>query len=383
MERLCPEGVCVTCVTAAISAQQFKCLIQESHKQWSKALSNLEQIPNNVPSPSKALCAFIRGIDVSVHIFKDYRNKNANFTVEDVKSRIIEDLDVGRIKRKLKTIRSSVPNVRSDCPDCGKHFSSPYYLNIHLRNSGQKEACLVCGLVFFRGKEIKEHLASEHNEIVYSCKDCPQFFSMESDLKRHQKEAHNPNVFSCSDCGRVFPRKSSFEVHSQMHAVRTCRSCGSQFTNRSCYRQHRSVCEPDAKPPRFIVPKKKRSNLRDLAVYTCDYCSKTYTSRPQLKNHIIWIHMDVRPHQCQWCGKRFYTSARLAEHTVVHTRERNFGCDICGARLVSKMAAIYHRRRHTGEKPYECADCGEKFISSSRRTEHAKKKAWLWKKVSL
>lgn len=221
---------------------------------------------------------------------------------------------------------------------------------------------------------MKEHLSSVHNENAVLCKKCPTICPNEAQLKKHVKKAHKTGALTCADCGRTFPRKPSFEAHSQMHAVRTCRACEVQFTNRACYREHRSQCEPDAKPNAQTVPRNRRSNIRDPATFTCDHCGKTYNSRPQLKNHILWIHMDIRPHQCTWCGKRFYTPARLAEHTVVHTRIRNFECDICGAKLVSKMAAVYHRRRHTGERPYECVDCGEKFISASRRSEHAKRR---------
>ncbi|XP_063898856.1 zinc finger protein 91 [Helicoverpa armigera] len=365
-ESLIPLGACVTCASTALAAQEFRLFVRNSEKVWKKALVNLSTLPYSAAPPVKSVCAFITP-DLTIQTFKDYNTSDAKTIINRLRNRVTKKT----VDRKPRGARTG-PSC--SCPDCGKSFLSPYYLNTHLRNSGHKEACLICGSVFVRGKEMQEHLSSVHNETVFLCKKCPILCPSEVQLKKHVKKAHKAGVLTCADCGRTFPRNASFESHSQMHAVRTCRACGSQFTNRGCYREHRSQCEPDAKPNAQNMPRNRRSNIRDPATFTCDHCGKTYNSRPQLKNHILWIHMDIRPHQCQWCGKRFYTPTRLAEHTVVHTRVRNFECDICGVKLVSKMAAVYHRRRHTGERPYECEDCGEKFISASRRSEHAKRR---------
>ncbi|KAM3958673.1 uncharacterized protein ACR2FA_007312 [Aphomia sociella] len=363
-ELLCPVGVCITCVNSAVEAQMFKLFVRNSQKIWQKALNSISDLPDAAHPMIKTLYGVIKPDTLTLHTIKDYAVCNTK--------NIAHRLNNNRLNRKKpKSIRSGPP---CDCPDCGKKFISPYYLSLHLLNSGQKEACLTCGSVLFRGQEMKDHLLCAHNTAAILCKHCPLMFSDEIQMKKHENEAHRLGALTCGDCGRFFTRKASFEAHSQMHTVRTCRKCGVQFSNRGCYREHRGQCEPDARPDIHMLPRSKRSNVRDPAYFTCDYCGKTYTSRPQLKNHIVWIHMDVRPHQCQWCGKRFYTSTRLAEHTIVHTRERKFECDICGVKLVSKMAVVYHRRRHTGEKPYTCEDCGEKFISSSRRSEHAKRR---------
>lgn len=371
-EKLFPQGICPRCVTSALAAQDFRSLVQNSARLWCDVLSSLEDLPNLIIPPTKAICAFMNENTLDVHILTDYP-KDSTSILDYVKPKKKPNKTYPHIRtvRKPRVHKAGPP---AGCPDCGKQFQSPHYLSLHLRNSSQKEACPHCGVVCIRGSELKTHLESCHNEKWSMCDECPLLLPDEKEIKTHKREGHRAGVHTCMDCGRSFARAATFEAHSQMHAVRTCRTCGAQYDNRACYREHRARCEPDAKPVVKTLPRSRRVNIRDPATYTCDYCGKTYKSRPQLKNHIIWIHMDVRPHQCQWCGKRFYTPARLAEHTVVHTRERNFGCDICGAKLVSKMAAVYHRRRHTGEKPYECEDCGDTFISASRRLEHAKRR---------
>lgn len=359
----------MTCTSSALAAQQFRLFVLNAQRTWVKAVGALSEVSKAYAPSVKSLCTFIKP-DFQVHTVKDYASGSSKTVLNRLRQRLTKR-NHKETERKTRTPRSG---PACNCPDCGKSFFSPYFLRLHLKNSGTKEACLHCGAVLLRGHKMREHLDSVHGETLLLCKQCPMLLGNEIRMQKHVEKAHSVGAPTCNDCGRWFPGKTSLEVHSQMHAVRTCRTCEKQFTNRSCYRAHRSKCEPDARPNAHQVPRNKRSNIRDPATFTCDYCGKSYLSRPQLKNHIVWIHMDVRPHQCQWCGKRFYTPSRLAEHTIVHTRERNFACDICGAKLVTKMAAIYHRRRHTGEKPYECEDCGEGFISSSRRSEHAKRR---------
>ncbi|XP_045781546.1 zinc finger protein 62 homolog [Maniola jurtina] len=364
-EPLFPQLLCVTCTHVATTAYEFRLFASHSQNLWANCVASIGSLfPLKTP---KSFYAIIKDnlLLQSVNNFEGSTKELAHHLSNRFKKKPVTP------ERKSRHPRTG-PSC--DCTDCGKSFLSPYFLNVHLRNSGQKEACWLCGTMLIRGLQMKEHLSETHKTDMFLCSECPLLFKTESEARQHQKKCHGPGKLTCNDCGRTFKRKASFDVHSQMHNVRTCRTCGVQFTNRGCYREHRAKCEPDAKPDLKTVPRSRRSNIRDPATFTCDYCNKTYHSRPQLKNHILWIHLDIRPHQCQWCGKRFYTPARLAEHTVVHTRERNFECDICGAKLVSKMAAVYHRRRHTGEKPYECSDCGEKFISSSRRSEHAKRR---------
>ncbi|XP_050359825.1 zinc finger protein 546-like [Nymphalis io] len=368
-EYLFPKGFCSDCTRVAIASYEFRVFVRKSEKLWTNCIESLQTVPTLITS-QKSIYAIVRN-NLLIHTVSNFEG-NAKDLLNHLTNRFVARKIL--IERKPRHPRHPRTGPSCSCTDCGKSFLSPYYLNMHLRNSGQKEACWLCGAMVIRGKEMHEHMSKIHKTDMFLCTECPMLFKSELERKRHIKKCHGPGVLTCADCGRTFQRPGSFEVHSQMHAVRTCRACGAQFANRGCYREHRSKCEPNAKPDLKTIPRNKRSNIRDPATFTCDYCNKTYHSRPQLKNHILWIHMDIRPHQCQWCGKRFYTPARLAEHSVVHTRVRNFECDICGAKLVSKMAAVYHRRRHTGERPYECQDCGEKFISSSRRSEHAKRR---------
>lgn len=363
-ESACPVGACVGCASSALAAQEFRLFVRNSEKLWYKALQNLTTIECDDPDNAKSLCAFIQPTDFTLVTTKDYSGGEPKAVVN--RSNIVK-----KTKRKPRRHRTG---PMSTCPDCKKEFTSPFFLHEHFKSNGPKSACITCGAVLARGADMKEHMKNVHKVTAFLCPKCPSLFTKSEEFNQHLKHAHKPGVYNCLECGRSFPRKSTFDHHAQMHVVRTCRKCVRQFTNRICYREHRMQCEPEAIVKKDTMPRNQRSNVRDLAVFICDYCDKHYSLRSGLQNHILWIHMNHKPHQCQWCGKRFFTLGRMTEHSVVHTRERNFECDICGAKLVSKMAAVYHRRRHTGEKPYKCEDCDLSFISSSRRLEHAKRK---------
>lgn len=340
----------------------FSKLVSAAASSWENSIMILEKIPPRVLPTTASICVTIGDNTLRIRALEHTVDKDG----------VLNALNSHPPKRKKAPKKKRGTKVEYSCPDCGKKFLVMKVLAIHLMNSARRDVCVVCGKVCDRGDDILRHLADAHDEKWQACASCPTIKRTSQELSEHIKLAHSEGAISCAECGRTFTHTSTLEAHSQLHSARTCRKCGAQFSTRGCYRVHRSKCEPNNEVAK--LPRGRRHKTRDRAQFSCDYCKKHYKSRTQLKNHITWIHMGIRSFKCKECGKSFYTSSRLLDHAVVHTRERNFGCDICGARLVSRMAAIYHRRRHTGEKPYECEYCGDKFISASRRTEHVKRR---------
>lgn len=196
-------------MTAVLAAHEFKNLVKNSHRIWHQALDAFSTIPDSCKTSVKSLCAFVvtDKDEISIRTINDYTGKHTKLNLmrftDKLQNYVVEKRDRDILVRKPRTPRTGPP---CSCDDCGLHFSSPYHLNLHLKNSGHKEACRHCGVILIRGREVKEHLASVHNENTFLCPQCPLLFSTQILLKKHTSAAHKTGVLTCSDCGRTFPR---------------------------------------------------------------------------------------------------------------------------------------------------------------------------------
>lgn len=131
------------------------------------------------------------------------------------------------------------------------------------------------------------------------------------------------------------------------------------------------------------------------ALFSCEYCSKTFTQKRTLNAHLT-THRK-QEHLCPICGKQFSYKSSLASHQIIHQklpkshicsqcdaafttlrslrrhyfthysyRDKEFICELCGKRFAYSMTLKNHKLSHSEERPHTCRICGTSF----KRTTH-------------
>ena len=73
------------------------------------------------------------------------------------------------------------------------------------------------------------------------------------------------------------------------------------------------------------------------------------------------------------CGKEYTTKVNLKRHILIsHAKSKRFICQRCDRSFASKQNLVEHSYLHSGDKPYECALCKERFRHISSLSLHYK-----------
>lgn len=83
-------------------------------------------------------------------------------------------------------------------------------------------------------------------------------------------------------------------------------------------------------------------------LYCCMFpdCSKTYTTKYNLRRHVECGHLKARPYPCLRCHKRFSSVQIMKEHQVTHSALRVFQCFVCLSSFRTKSHLALHKRIH-------------------------------------
>uniref|UniRef100_A0A1Q3FG48 Putative zinc finger protein n=1 Tax=Culex tarsalis TaxID=7177 RepID=A0A1Q3FG48_CULTA len=293
------------------------------------------------------------------------------------------------------------------CKICGAGYHHAFRLRNHMKSHAQPEKPAEPA-----PKPIKLEPGLEHQEVVeplpvqvptpeHRCHQCKRTFSTEKRAKRHLEFCRK----SCHLCPAKFRNAPELGYHLAMHRGEMqceCRkSCGQKFWNPRDRNKHEKTCgtpesEQTDKPP----------SATTKTIYTCDHCSKSYTSPGYLLRHKQLCNnsepLTSNLLLCPHCPETFARSDWLRYHLNKHTGETPYPCRTkdCKAAFGDPLARLLHEKQcaavtiqcpicekvlksanlkthmahyHMAPK-HECPDCGVKFVTRNQVKLHQKKK---------
>ncbi|XP_054837568.1 zinc finger and BTB domain-containing protein 41 [Eublepharis macularius] len=276
------------------------------------------------------------------------------------------------------------------------------YIPVIMQNSSKKcLQCPKCDKTFDRAGKYESHTRVHTGEKPFECDICHQRYSTKSNLTVHRKKHNNGIEFhkkehKCLYCNKLHATKKTllkhvkrfhpenaqefFSIKKKKSEGWKCDICSKSFTRRPHLKEHMilhtqnkpfkcTYCEEHFKS-RFA--RLKHQEKFHLGPFPCDICGRQFNDTGNLKRHIECTHGGKRKWTCFICGKSVRERTTLKEHLRIHSGEKPHLCSICGQSFRHGSSYRLHLRVHHDDKRYECEECGKTFIRHDHLTKHKK-----------
>jgi len=289
---------------------------------------------------------------------------------------------------KLKSAHTS-----HQCNLCDKKFNNYTVLVVHKRAHFNEKpvTCSSCGEGFSCLSSLKTHFLKEHKEEQDQLLQHrhrhhhhhPQHHVIKTE-EQQQQQPHQGGV------GNGFDFKEDFDwsiVQPTLYSAENlfpCFICDQVFADDVTLQKHRKTKHID----RSIKKKwacveceyssdRKNDYQRHIGTHLnvkthqCGFCGRYFTLKGNLVAHIKTVHTKEHSHKCKTCSKTFTQRGSLLKHQrSVHEKVKSYVCIHCGKTYPYNHILKSHMRTHTNEKPFACSYCGKTFNNSSGLSQH-------------
>ena len=127
--------------------------------------------------------------------------------------------------------------------------------------------------------------------------------------------------FKCDNCEDIFFSKHNYERH--------------------CYVQHgietkKKYCQE------YFLTYTAQHNCLKKKVNSCFHCDMIFSTKPNLKSHVLSVHEKRLDFACEYCGKKWATLPVLRNH-MKQTHTQHVVCDICNKKIYNPIELRRHK----------------------------------------
>lgn len=272
------------------------------------------------------------------------------------------------------------------CKSCSISFFPEYldYLKHHIYVFHViSKTCIDCNINFIEPEDFVDHLKIYHNEKI----QIPEHPSLSERKELNiQIAKHLPEMkFECPLCSDLYPteqllNKHYTKIHGSKAASEEIHYDPENLEDAKLLREFSTSIVEDIQDDSEVkvdkLDSKKTSTIpytlhSELSDYQCQFpeCTHQCKTNPRLREHILRIHVKIKPYICPVCDKRFYTISETEDHVAKdHTHE--------AARPISKISVEIQQMidkeidKYMPGLPFKCDKCPRSYINRRSLISH-------------